>query len=131
GTDFAASTGGNTVKFNGTSATVLTATSRSLVVSVPAGASSGKVTVEVGAKSATSVNDFLLTLPASPVTIAGFSPGIGKGGTGITVTGTNFSTFIIGNYVTINGTTALVTVATATSLTVVVPEDASSGKITV
>lgn len=87
--------------------------------------------MEVGAQFASSTNDFTLTLPASPVTITGFSPGTGKGGTTITVTGTNFSTFIIGNYVTLNGIPALVTGATATSLTVVVPEDASSGKITV
>jgi sugar lactone lactonase YvrE len=131
GTNFAAATTGNTVKFNGAPATVLAATARSLVVSVPAGASSGKITVEVGAQSATSINDFTLTLPASPVTLTGFSPGIGMGGTSITLTGTNFSTFIIGNYVTINGVPSLVVGATATSLTVVVPEDASSGKITV
>jgi sugar lactone lactonase YvrE len=131
GTNFAAATAGNVVKFNGTPAIVLEATARSLIVSVPAGASSGKITVEVGAQSATSANDFTLTLPASPVTITGFSPGIGKGGTNVTVTGTNFSTFIIGNYVTLNGTPALVTGATATSLTIVVPEEATSGKISV
>jgi sugar lactone lactonase YvrE len=131
GTNFAAATTGNTVKFNGAPATVLAATVRSLIVSVPAGASSGKITVEVGAQSATSDNDFTLTLPASPVTITGFSPGIGKGGTSITLAGTNFSTFIIGNYVTINGVPALVVGATANSLMVLVPEDASNGKITV
>jgi sugar lactone lactonase YvrE len=131
GTNFAASTSGNIVKFNGTPATIVTATASSLVVVVPAGATTGKITVSVGGQSATSVTDFTVSSAASPVTITGFSPATGKGGTIVTVTGTNFSTIPIGNFVTINGTPALITSATGTSLTVVVPDDATTGKITV
>ena len=55
----------------------------------------------------------------------------GTAGTVVTVTGTNFSPTITSNIVKFNGTTATVSAASATSLTVSVPEDAGTGKITV
>jgi hypothetical protein len=131
GTNFSTTSSGNTVKFNGTAATILTATATGLTVSVRTGASTGKITVQVGSQTATSANDFIVIPPAPPVTITGFSPATGAAGTNVTITGTNFSSSIINNLVKFNGALALVTAATATSLTVSVPEDGSTGKITV
>ena len=128
GTNFSTTATGNVVKFNGTTATVSGATVTSLTVRVPAGASSGKITVEVSSQIATSTSDF--TIVEAP-TINGFSPTTGAAGTIVTITGANFSTNIVNNLVKFNGALALVTAATATSLTASVPEDASSGKIVV
>lgn len=58
GTNFSTTTTDNVVKFNGVAATVTAATVNNLTVTVPAGATTGKVTVEVGGKTATSPNDF-------------------------------------------------------------------------
>ncbi|WP_299463175.1 IPT/TIG domain-containing protein [uncultured Microscilla sp.] len=58
GTNFSATAADNVVKFNGTIATVTTATVNNLTVTVPTGATTGKITVEVNAKTATSANDF-------------------------------------------------------------------------
>lgn len=131
GTNFSTTAAGNAVKFNGTAATVSAATATSLTVSVPEGASTGKITVQVGSQTAASTNDFTLNPPSPPVTLTSFSPATGTGGTIVTLTGTNFSTNVINNVVRFNGTFALVTAATVTSLTVSVPESGSTGKITV
>lgn len=131
GTNFSTTASGNTVKFNGTPATVSAATATSLTVNVPTGVSTGKITLQVGTQTATSANDFTIIPPAPPVTITSFSPATGAAGTSVTITGTNFSASIINNLVKFNGGLALVTAATATSLTVNVPEDGSTGKITV
>jgi|JI10StandDraft_1071094.scaffolds.fasta_scaffold00360_15 hypothetical protein len=58
GTNFKTITNENVVKINGTSATVTASTSTQLTVTIPAGASTGKVTVELNGATATSVSDF-------------------------------------------------------------------------
>ncbi|MCC6748175.1 MAG: IPT/TIG domain-containing protein [Deltaproteobacteria bacterium] len=63
-------------------------------------------------------------------TISGFSPTEGPTGTEVTITGTNFSTAGF-NLVKFNGATATVSAATATELKVTVPDDATTGKVTV
>ena len=131
GTNFSTTLLDNTVKFNGTAATVSAATATSLTVSVPAGATTGKISVEVDNQTATSSNDFTIVAPAAPLTLTGFSPATGTAGTIVTLTGTNFSPTIASNTVKFNGTIATINAATATSLTVEVPAGATTGKITV
>src|SRR5688572_16853865 len=58
GTNFSTTILDNTVKFNGTVATVSAATPTSLTVEVPTGATTGKIFVEVDNQIATSSNDF-------------------------------------------------------------------------
>jgi YD repeat-containing protein len=65
GQGFSTTTTANTVKFNGTTATVVSATSTTLVVTVPTGATTGLITVTVGANSAFSPSPFTVT--AAPV----------------------------------------------------------------
>lgn len=68
---------------------------------------------------------------ASVPTITGFTPSTGPVGTTVIITGTNFDTTPANNTVTLNGTTAVVTASTATSITITVPAGATTGKISV
>lgn len=65
GQGFSTTLAANDVRFNGTAATVLSASTSSLVVTVPAGATTGPVTVTVAGQTATSSQPF--TVVASPV----------------------------------------------------------------
>lgn len=65
GQGFSAIPAANDVRFNGTAATVLSASTSSLIVTVPAGATTGPVTVTVAGQTATSSQPF--TVVASPV----------------------------------------------------------------
>jgi len=72
------------------------------------------------------------TPPATPSpTISGFTPTSGAMGTVVVITGTHFSTSLAQNTVKFNGRPATLTAATATQLTVTVPEGAGDGVITV
>jgi large repetitive protein len=71
GQNFSSSPSGNAVAFNGTPASVTSASSNSLTVVVPAGAATGPISVQVGASTATSANNF--TIQQIPV-IASVSP---------------------------------------------------------
>lgn len=64
-------------------------------------------------------------------TVTGFSPQSGGPGTEVTITGTNFSAQPSNNIVTFGGVPALVTASTPTTLTVLVPEGAQTGVISV
>ena len=131
GTNFSTTLLDNTVKFNGTVATVSAATTTNLTVSVPTGATTGKISVEVDGQTATSSNDFTVVAPVAPLTLTSFSPTTGTAGTVVTLTGTNFSPTIANNIVKFNGTIATISAATATSITVEVPAGVTTGKITV
>ena len=64
-------------------------------------------------------------------TISSFTPTSGPVGATVTITGTKFSVTPANNTVKFNGTTAVVTASTATSITTTVPVGATTGKITV
>jgi len=68
--------------------------------------------------------------PTDP-TISSFSPTSGLIGITVTLNGTNFDTTPANNGVTFNGTAAVVTASTATSITTTVPVGATTGKISV
>jgi IPT/TIG domain len=128
GKNFSAIAGENMVKFNGTDATVSSASASSISAIVPPGATTGKISVTVNGKTTTSAADFtVIYLP----TITNFSPTTGTSGTAITITGTNFSTTLANNIVKFNSVIATVTAATITTLTAIVPENATTGNITV
>ena len=81
----------NVVRFNGTSAGVLSATASTLVVTVPIGATTGPISVQVGANTATSSQNFTVT--NAPLIMA-VSPNAALPGTTITnfqVTGLNLT----------------------------------------
>lgn len=118
----------NVVKFNGTAASVTAATATQLSVNVPQGATTGKISVTVSGLTGTASNDFTL-LPTPSITDV--SPAFGPVGATIKITGTNFSATPSANTVKFNGTTATVSAASTTQLTVTVPNASTSGKITV
>ncbi|WP_207431517.1 DUF7619 domain-containing protein [Sabulibacter ruber] len=72
----------------------------------------------------------LKNIVASPV-ITGFSPAQSRAGQQVTITGRNFAAEKADNRVTFNGVATAVQSATATSLTVMVPTGAFTGKIKV
>ncbi len=128
GTGFSATPASNTVKFNGTTATVLTASTTVLTANVPVSATTGTISVTVGATTATSSATF--TVGASPVpTISSFSPAVGTAGTTVTITGTNYDTTPTKNKVTFSPTYSVVATASSTSLSTTVPVGAQSGKL--
>jgi YD repeat-containing protein len=91
GTGFIPNAAQNSVSFNGTPATVLSATSTSLVVGVPAGAMTGPITVTNANGSAASAQTF--TVLATPV-IAALSPNAAARGetTRVEISGSNLAT---------------------------------------
>ena len=133
GSAFSTTPANNTVRFNGTVATVNSASANQLVATVPSGATSGPISVTVGAQSATSSDNFSVTTGSSgPPTITGFTPGGGAAGTAVTITGTNFDTTVANNTVRFNDADqAVLSSASATQLSAVVPNYAASGPIAV
>jgi hypothetical protein len=131
GQSFSTTAANNVVKFNGTTAAVMNATTTEITTNVPAGATSGKITVTVNGVTATSATDFtFLTTPV--VTL--FAPQYYLSGStlpDVVISGSNFSTTTTDNIVKFNGATATVSAATATQLTATLPADATSGKVTV
>ena len=88
GTGFGATVGQNTVTFNGTSASITSASTTQLVVTVPGAATTGTIGVTSPNGSATSSAPFVVGASLAP-TISGFSPTIGTAGTAVTVSGSN------------------------------------------
>ena len=127
GTGFDVSAAGNTVKFNGATAVVTTTSSSSLVVTAPAGGSTGAVSVTTTGGTATGPVFTYLMAPA----ITGVTPASGKVGATVTITGVHFDAAIANNSVKFNGTAAVVTSATTTSLVVTAPAGGSTGAVTV
>ncbi len=117
------------VKFNGTAATIVSATATQLTVKVPQNGTSGQISVKVKNSDYVTGNVTFTYLPTA--TISGFTPSEALPGATVTITGTNFSTVTTDNTVLFNATPATVKTATATQLTVVVPQGATSGPIKV
>lgn len=127
GTNFSGTPLGNSVEFNGVSATVLTATPTQLTVTVPVDATDGKISVKINGKTATTTSDFTIPEP----TITSSFPVIGAPGTSIVIKGENFSPVAANNIVRFNGIEATVTAANGGELTVSVPNGATTGMLTV
>ena len=129
GTGFSTTPASNTVKFNGTTATVLTASTTVLTATVPSGATSGPISVTVGANTATSSASF--TVGTGAPTLSSFTPAVGNYGATITLTGTNYDTTPINNRVAFTAAMGAVATATATTITVPVPSTAQTGPISI
>jgi len=65
GTNFSSTLASNTVKFNGTTATLSSGTTTQLVALVPTAATTGKISVTTSVGTATSSADFTITTPPS------------------------------------------------------------------
>jgi YD repeat-containing protein len=129
GTGFSSTPNLNTVKFNGVTATSVSATATQIVTNVPVGATTGPISVNTPTGLATSSTPFTIIASAAP-TISSFTPTIGVAGTAVTITGTNFDTTVSNNRVTFNNTYAQISSAVATSISASVP-NGTSGRISV
>ena len=89
GTNFSTVKTENTVKFNGASASVDIATATKLTVSVPNGATSGKIAVTVDGETAQSSTDFTILDPPT-ISISGFTPDQENVGAQVVIEGENF-----------------------------------------
>lgn len=123
----------NVVKFNGVDAKVISSTISTITTTVPAGASSGNISVSVKGHEGATPASFAVTAGTPAPVILGFDPktGFGSEGTTVTITGLNFGTTPVANVIKFNGVTATITEATATSLKATVPVGARTGKLTV
>lgn len=131
GTGFSATLGQNTVTFNGTSASITSAATTQLVVTVPGGATTGTIAVTSPNGSDTSDTAFAVTTADAP-TITSFSPTSAVAGTSVTITGTHFDAAVAANNPSrFNMTLTSPTAATSTTVTAPVPTHAGSGRLTV
>jgi hypothetical protein len=115
------------VNFNGVPAATFFTFANSLLATVPANASSGRVTVTTPVGTATSPTSFTVINPLAPA-ITSFSPETGDVGTVVSVTGTNFNNV---SSVLFGGASATFTAVSATQIQATVPAGATSSAITV
>jgi hypothetical protein len=129
GAYFGAMQGTSTVTFNGTAATPTSWSNTSIVVPVPAGATTGNIVVTVGGVASTGVN-FTVNSASGP-SITNLSPASGAVGTPVTITGSNFGATQGTSTVKFNGIAATPTSWSATSISVPVPAGATTGNVVV
>ncbi len=122
GTNFG---GATSVTFNGVSAAFTVNSATSIQAKVPAGATTGPLSVTTPGGTATSTSNFTVV---SPPAITSFAPTSGPLGTSVTISGTNFSG---ATAVTFNGVSAAFTVNSATSIQATVPAGATTGPLSV
>ncbi|MFI6697851.1 IPT/TIG domain-containing protein [Streptomyces sp. NPDC050509] len=130
GTGFATTPVSNTVSFGGKLAEVVSASRTRLVITVPAGAADGKVSVTAG--GATEQTPETFALAAAGPSITKVAPETGPVGTVVTLSGAGFAASVPGNVVRFGGgAVAEVTERGDTALTVRVPTDAETGPVEV
>lgn len=127
GTNFGASQGTSTVKFNGTAATASAWSTTSIQAVVPSGATSGNVTVTVAGMVS---NGVAFTVTPAP-SITGLTPVSAPVGGTITISGANFGGTQGTSAVKLNGTVWSVSSWSNTSVNAVVPAGATSGSVTI
>src|SRR5712692_7189932 len=128
GANFGTTQGTSTATFNGITATPTSWSATSVVVLVPAGATTGNVVVTVGGAASNGVS-YTVTTPAPSIT--NLNPASGLIGTSVTITGANFGTTQGTSTVKFNGITATPTSWSATSVVVPVPAGATTGSVVV
>jgi IPT/TIG domain-containing protein len=126
GTSF---TGATAVSFNGTSASFSVTSPTSIVAAVPAGASTGPISVTTGGGTATTSSSFTVTAStAKAPIISSFSPVSGRIGSSVAIVGANFTG---ATSVKFNGVSASFNVPSSTRISALVPGGATTGRITV
>jgi len=127
GADFGAAQGSSTVTFNGIAAGITAWNSTAITTTVPIGAVTGPVIVNV---AGTPSNGVVFVTPGSP-NISSLNPTAGLAGTTVVITGTDFGATQGTSTVIFNGTLASPTSWQPTQIVVTVPTGATSGNVTV
>ncbi|MEM7153981.1 MAG: IPT/TIG domain-containing protein [Myxococcota bacterium] len=115
------------VQFNGTGALFTVTDSTSISTTVPEGATNGPISVTTAGGTDPSPSDFTVDSSEAP-TIDSFTPTSDAPGQRVTVTGSGFTG---ATKVKFNGTNAAFTTQSDTRLVATVPDDATTGEITV
>lgn len=130
GSNFSSNPAQDTVTFNGTSATISSASATQLVVSVPSGATTGPLTISSPAGSVTTSESFTVTAAGGAPRIDSFTPQIAASASSVVLTGTNFDLLSANNRLVLNITPAAIpTGVTSAGMTMTVPAAAGSGHI--
>lgn len=116
-------TGATAVSFNGAAATFTVDPSGTITTTVPAGATTGRITVTTGSGPLITTTRFTV-IPA----ITSFAPASGPVATGVTISGTTFTGVTA---VSFDGTAAIFTVSNSGTITTTVPFGAPTGPIIV
>jgi len=135
GSGFDLTPAANAVALNGVAAVVTSAAETTLVVTVPTGATTGKISVSNAKGNAASDFNYVVQASSLAPAIASFTPQVGTLGTTVTLFGTNFQTDAQNNKVTISRQFALVLTDASSpapnQLKVSVPTISASGVISV
>jgi len=130
GTSFSANPQQDAVTFGSVTASVTSATTGQIVVTVPSGATTGPITVTSPSGTATSSASFTVGISTVTPSITSFSPVIANVGATVTISGSGFD-LLANDRVEFDGTLANLTSATSTSISTTVPANAGSGPISV
>jgi YD repeat-containing protein len=129
GQGFSGSAANDSVSFNGTTATVLSASATQLVVNVPDGATTGPISVTVSGQTASSTTPFVVDDTGVPPTISQVSPAIVAVGGTVTVTGTHLDPLPAQTAVQMGGHDVALSAASDAQLQFVVPSTGTSGYV--
>lgn len=130
GTGFSATPSQDTVKFNGTTASVVDASTTQVVATVPSGATTGTISLTTPSGSATTGSTYTVVSAPAP-TISSLSASIAVPPTSVTVSGAHFSTTAADDLVAVNGIRGTPGTVTSSSVAFPVPAYATSGPVTV
>ncbi|PYU10259.1 MAG: hypothetical protein DMG37_20930, partial [Acidobacteria bacterium] len=126
GSNFGGTQGTSTVTFNSTIATVSNWSATSIIVTVPAGATTGPVLVTVNGVQSNGVTFNVVPAP----NISGINPASGPSGASVTISGANFGSSQGSSTVTFNGLNAgAATSWSASSIVILVPNGATTGTV--
>jgi len=117
--------GATAVTFNGSAASFTVTSDTAIQTTVPAGATTGPLSVTTPAGTATSASSFAVVVAP---TITSFTPSSGRVGASVTISGANF---MGATAVTFNGSTAAFTVTSDTAIQTTVPAGATTGPLSV
>jgi len=131
GQGFSPSPANDSVSFNGTVATVLSASATQLIVAVPVGATTGPISVTVNSQTVTTTTSFVVDDTGEPPTITQVSPVLVTLGQTVTITGTHLDPAEGETTVQMGDRVLSLSSATDTALQYVVPSDGTSGFVTV
>lgn len=127
---FGATQGTSTVSFNGTQATPSSWSDTQIVAPVPAGATTGKVSVTVNGVVSNGGYGPTFTV-GTPPNVSYTNPASGPVGTVVTITGQYFGATQGTSTVSFNGTQAMPTSWSDTQIVAPVPSGATTGKVSV
>jgi YD repeat-containing protein len=131
GQGFSSQISDNTVTFNGTVATIQSATANQLKVTVPFGATTGALAVKVAARSVTADDVFTVDDTGLPPTIASVAPDTIMAGAALTISGAHLYPIPGKTSARVGGRSLNISRSTNASLGIDLPLSASSGRVAV